>query len=141
MNITAKKMKFSINDSFSKCDAIRKKIADLVTFTKEIFNGKLHFFVQCINLINQSFSQSISGQFSISIYIPWSYQKPFDFSVLRRHRNGTLAWRKLMINFFPTKLNKILILKTLDVWQTKLKYQIFWKWKRGLRNMNYCRFW
>ena len=32
---TAKKMKFSIKDFFSKCD--------LVTFTEEILNGKLHF--------------------------------------------------------------------------------------------------
>ena len=30
-------MKFSINDFFSKCDQIRRKIADLVTFTKETF--------------------------------------------------------------------------------------------------------
>ena len=36
---TAKKMKFSINDFFSKCD----ETADLVKFTEEIFNGKLHF--------------------------------------------------------------------------------------------------
>ena len=45
-------MKFSINDFFSKCDQIRSvlriwshslKNADLVTFTQEILNGKLHF--------------------------------------------------------------------------------------------------
>ena len=34
---------FSIKEFFSKCDQIRKKNADLVTFNKEIFNGKLHF--------------------------------------------------------------------------------------------------
>ena len=34
---TAQKMKFSIKGFFSKCD-------HLVTFTEEIFNGKLHFF-------------------------------------------------------------------------------------------------
>ena len=33
----AQKMKFSIKDFFSKCDQ------DLVTFTEEILNGKLHF--------------------------------------------------------------------------------------------------
>ena len=27
---------------FSKCDQIRSETADLVTFTKEILNGKLH---------------------------------------------------------------------------------------------------
>ena len=41
-NNTAQKMKFSIQDFFSKCDQIRRP-ADLVTFTEEILNGKLHF--------------------------------------------------------------------------------------------------
>ena len=36
---TAQKIKFSINNFFSKSD----QIADLVTFTGEILNGKLHF--------------------------------------------------------------------------------------------------
>ena len=42
-NITAQKIKFSIMDFSSKCDQIRKKNADLVRFTGEILNGKLHF--------------------------------------------------------------------------------------------------
>ena len=38
-------MNFSIKDLFSKCDQIRSfPPADLVTFTEEILNGKLHFF-------------------------------------------------------------------------------------------------
>ena len=49
MKDTTQKMKFSINDFFSKCD--QKKVkgkskkfpANLVTFTEEILNGKLHF--------------------------------------------------------------------------------------------------
>ena len=36
---TAPKTKFSIKDFFSKC----VHTADLVTFTEEILNGKLHF--------------------------------------------------------------------------------------------------
>ena len=40
---TAQKKKFSIQDFFSKCNQIRKEIADLVIFTEEILNGKLHF--------------------------------------------------------------------------------------------------
>ena len=36
-------MKFSTKNFFSKCDQILKFFADLVTFTEEIFNGKLHF--------------------------------------------------------------------------------------------------
>ena len=39
---TAQKTKLSIKDFFSKCDQIRTT-ADLVTFTEEILNGKLHF--------------------------------------------------------------------------------------------------
>ena len=40
---TEQKMRFSIKDFFSKCDQIRRKIADLFTFTEEILNGKPHF--------------------------------------------------------------------------------------------------
>ena len=40
---TAHKMEFSIMDVFSKCAQTCIKIADLVTFTEEILNGKLHF--------------------------------------------------------------------------------------------------
>ena len=39
---TAQKMQFSIKGFFSKCDQIRST-ADLVTFTEEIVNEKLHF--------------------------------------------------------------------------------------------------
>ena len=38
MTEIAQKMKFFIKDFFNKSDA------DLVTFTEEIFKGKLHFF-------------------------------------------------------------------------------------------------
>ena len=40
------KMKFSIKDFSSNCDQIRGFVrfrADLVTFTEEILDGKLHF--------------------------------------------------------------------------------------------------
>ena len=46
---TAQKITFSIKDFFSKC---AQETADLVTFTKEILNGKLHFFMQCRFLIS-----------------------------------------------------------------------------------------
>ena len=36
-------MKFSIKDFFSKCDPSLQFPADLVTFTEDILNGKLHF--------------------------------------------------------------------------------------------------
>ena len=45
---TAQKMKFSIKDFFSKCGRIQFP-ADLVTLTKEILNGKLHFLCSVIN--------------------------------------------------------------------------------------------
>ena len=37
-SFTTEKMKFSIKDLFINCDD-----ADLITFTEEIHNGKLHF--------------------------------------------------------------------------------------------------
>ena len=36
-------MNFSIKNFFSKCDQICSFLADLVTFTEEILNAKLHF--------------------------------------------------------------------------------------------------
>ena len=45
-------MKFSIKNFFSKCDQIR---TDLVTFTEEILNGKLHFFCNERRYIHLSF--------------------------------------------------------------------------------------
>ena len=41
-------MKFSIKDFFSKYDQIHRKLEDLVTFTEEIFNIKLHEFREFI---------------------------------------------------------------------------------------------
>ena len=40
---TAQKTKFSMKHFFSKCDQIRHFPANLVTFTAEIFNIKIHF--------------------------------------------------------------------------------------------------
>ena len=54
-------MKFSIKDVFSICDQIRKlqETADLVTFTGEILNGNIHFFVQR-NFYDQPISDQIT---------------------------------------------------------------------------------
>ena len=41
---TAQKIKFSIKVFFSKC--VSNLVSNLVTFTEEILQGKLHFFVQ-----------------------------------------------------------------------------------------------
>ena len=62
---TAQKMKFSIKDFLSKCDQIRRKL-DLVTFTKEILNGKLHFLCSNDSKLEKLIfiSQSIAFQFS-----------------------------------------------------------------------------
>ena len=40
---TTHKMKFFIKNIFSKCWSKLQETADLVTFTEEILNGKLHF--------------------------------------------------------------------------------------------------
>ena len=42
-NTLHKKMRFSIEDFFSKCDHIRSKTKDLVTFTEKILNEKPNF--------------------------------------------------------------------------------------------------
>ena len=42
VTVIVQKMKSSIRDFFSKCDQIRRKLADLVTFTEEIFNGNFY---------------------------------------------------------------------------------------------------
>ena len=44
-----KKIKFSFKHFFRKCDQIRRETADLVTFTEEILNGKLHFLCSVCN--------------------------------------------------------------------------------------------
>ena len=62
--ITAQKMKLSIKDLFSKCDQIHsflQFLADLVTFTEEILNEKLHFLCSVLVLMvpmNEIFLQS-----------------------------------------------------------------------------------
>ena len=50
-------MKFAIKDFFSKCDQICT--VDLVTFTEEILNGKLHFLC--------SQNSSASGQLTFRL--------------------------------------------------------------------------
>ena len=43
MNLPAQKIRFSIKGFFSKCEEIRRRLrADLLTFTKKIYYGKLH---------------------------------------------------------------------------------------------------
>ena len=64
-------MKFSIKDFFSKCDQIRGKPADLVTFTEETRNGKLHFL--CMGYPKNPLFFKCSAQplceFDILVYI------------------------------------------------------------------------
>ena len=44
VRLTTQKTKFFIKDFSARCDRMRWKTGDLVTFTGEILNGKLHFF-------------------------------------------------------------------------------------------------
>ena len=70
---TAQKMKFPIKDFFSKCDQIRQS-TDLVTFTEEIFYGKLHFLWvlhrSFLTLLNEllSASRHLGGYFARNKY-------------------------------------------------------------------------
>ena len=51
-------MKFSIKDFFSKFWPNPQFPADLVTFTEEILNGKLHFLCSVTRLLNGWISDS-----------------------------------------------------------------------------------
>ena len=53
---TAQKRKFSIKDFFSKC-IVPQFTVDLVTFTEEILNGKLHFLCSVRSLVKVSINQ------------------------------------------------------------------------------------
>ena len=57
-------MKFSIKDSLSKCDT-----ADLVTFTEEIIDGKLHFLYKEYSRMDQlKLFQGCFPQFFIGLF-------------------------------------------------------------------------
>ena len=59
---TAQKMKFSIKDLFSTRDQIRTQFpADLVTFTEEILNVKLHFLC-CVTAHEQTSQTSFCSR-------------------------------------------------------------------------------
>ena len=53
---TAQKIKFSIKDFFRKC-TVPQFTVDLVTFTEEILNGKLHFLCSVRSLVKVSINQ------------------------------------------------------------------------------------
>ena len=58
-------MKFSITDFFSKCD---QKTADLVTFTEEIRNEKLHFLCSAISKTHDRY-ESYEASFIFRIHM------------------------------------------------------------------------
>ena len=55
---TEQKMKFSIKGFFSKCDQIQ------VTFTEEIFNGKLHFLCRKLRIWSLLLKKSLMENFT-----------------------------------------------------------------------------
>ena len=57
-------MKFSIQGFFSKCD---QKTADLVTFTEEILNGKLHFLCSVISLKKRDSLKLVNNMLQIIV--------------------------------------------------------------------------
>ena len=46
ISLTSQNMKLSIKDFLSKYDQIHSFVADLVIFSEELLNGKLHSFVK-----------------------------------------------------------------------------------------------
>ena len=51
-------MKFSINDSFSKCDQVQQFPGDLVIFIEKIVNGKLRFLCSVNMIVNVGWKYS-----------------------------------------------------------------------------------
>ena len=64
---------FFIKDFFSECDQIRKtaqKTADLVTFTEEIVNGKIHFLCSgCVTILSFDSWRTMGDN---TTYLPFS---------------------------------------------------------------------
>ena len=63
---TAQKMKFLIEDFFSRCDKIHKRTMDLVIFTEETPNQKLQFFVSVLLLPHRKGLEWITKNFYAS---------------------------------------------------------------------------
>ena len=79
----AQKMKISIKNFFSKRDQIRRKL-DLVTFTEEILNGKLHFLCSISNISSSVFKDNaVIPCFWFIFNISFCWEK---------------NWRKLTVN-------------------------------------------
>ena len=70
---SVQKMKFSITDFFSKCD----QPADLVTFTEEIRNGKLHLLCSVL-FASIHFSE-------LQILFIFIQNQPFDRKIFRSY--------------------------------------------------------
>ena len=68
-------MKFSIKDLFSNCDEI-KFSANLVTFTKEFINGKLHFLCS----VQDNLQVNIHLRCNIFAYINFHKCRSLDIS-------------------------------------------------------------
>ena len=58
---TAQKMNFFVKDLFSKCDQNPQIAVDLVTFTEEILNEKLHFLSMAVP--QKSLKESYTGRY------------------------------------------------------------------------------
>ena len=74
---TAQKMTFSIKDFFSKCDfRFLPFPADLITFTEEILNGKLHFLCSVVCGFSPSsfkFKSAILLLLTKQVFKNWDY--------------------------------------------------------------------
>ena len=87
-------MRFSIKDFSGKCDQIR---SFMVTFTGEILNGKLQFFVQCsINAGNTGLRQVCwkNPWWNTSFFVRWV--KDLYLSIITYMRNKSI---KTLITF------------------------------------------
>ena len=93
---TAQKMKFSIRDFFSKCDhtapqfPARQFPVDLVTFTEEMFNGKLKIYCLFL-LIEPSEMHTLDSEIDVPTPPPPTLAINFPKIFHLRHSYSNLA--------------------------------------------------
>ena len=131
---TAQKMKFSIKDFFSKFDQIRRKL-DLVSFTQEILNGKLHFLCNIGNLLEISVSidliysvivMDVLADVLRSLSISKIKEKSLIFILFLTSRRNTKKKKKLTKYMTQVKFNKT---KSLPLWiSSEINSRVYCTW-------------
>ena len=108
-----KEWSFSIKDFFSKCDQIHRKTSDLVTFTAEILNEKLHFLCS-VCYIKPNFFYRERTPYKIPVIchcgIKYVTMEWIELNWLRKHMEKVRSRKAFILNKFLywIKLNSFL---------------------------------